>query len=106
MCRRGISVLQSGTAAARPEAASAGIGKADALHPGGGGQPAGTSRRGSADRRDDRSGEGSLAIQEEGQSHHQVGWREEAATPEAVEVTAGLDEATCPRRAWVGVSST
>ncbi len=27
------------------------------------------------------------AIQREGQSHHQVGWCEEAATPEAVEVT-------------------
>ena len=52
-CHRCVSVLQSGTSAARPEGASAGIGKAGSLHPGGGGQPVGTSRRGSADRRYD-----------------------------------------------------
>ena len=52
-CHRCGSVLQSGTSAARPEEASAGIGKADPLRPGGRGRPVGASRRGDDDCRCD-----------------------------------------------------
>src|SRR5262249_47875437 len=93
-CHWCISVLQSGTSVARPEADFAGVGKADTLRPSGSGQSLGTSRRGSADRRYDRSGEDSVAIQSKRQSHHQVDCSEEAAAPKADKVTAGVAKAT------------